>query len=148
MTNDGITLPDDQFKMYPVVNSNGKGTLLYREETPVSQFENQMIYTSNTVGESDSFRVVYTITPQETQKPGSYYGRVTYLLVPVDSTQSQVVVNLNIYVQLVQGDVPVVEMKTETGVPRLVFSSRNMTSDEDTARAQQQVAPPTADAAE
>ena len=124
-TSDGTTLPDEQFKMYPLVNSNSRGTLLYREESPVNQF-NELIYTSDGAGTSDSFQLVYTITPKGNQIQGSYYGRFSYVLVPVDTTQVQVVTNMNVYVELAAGTTPVVEVKTESGIPRLELSSKKI----------------------
>lgn len=124
-TSSGTSLPDEQFKMYPLVNSNTRGALLYREETPVNQF-NEQIYTSDGTGTSDSFQLVYTVTPKENQIPGSYYGRFSYVLVPVDSTLSQVVVNMNVYVELAPGITPMVEVKTESGIPRLELNSEKI----------------------
>ena len=124
-TSDGTPLPDEQFKMYPLVNSNSRGTLLYREESPVNQF-NELIYTSDGAGTSDSFQLVYTITPKGNQIQGSYYGRFSYVLVPVDTTQVQVVTNMNVYVELAAGTTPVVEVKTESGIPRLELSSKKI----------------------
>ena len=124
-TSDGTELQDGQFKMYPLVNSNSRGTLLYREEMPVSDFES-IFYSSNGTGENDSMRLVYTITPQENQIPGTYYGRLAYIMTPVDSTQNQVVVTLNVYIELAGGNAPLVEVITSTGSKRLFLTSKGM----------------------
>lgn len=124
-TFDGTPIPDDQFKMYPLVNSNSKGTLLYREEAPVGDYDTTL-YTSNGTGENDSFKLVYTLSPSEKQVPGSYYGRIAYILTPIDSTQAQVVVTLNIYADLGAGNAPVVEVTTGSGMRRLNLSSKGM----------------------
>jgi hypothetical protein len=137
---DGIVLSDEQFRMYPVVNSSSTGQLIYREETPVSQFENQMIYTSDSSGTSDTFKVIYTVTPKQAQIAGSYYGRLCYVLIPVDnSTLSQVVVNVNVYVELSQGATPLVEVTTEKGTKRLTFSSKKSGFKQEDTGIQQQV---------
>ena len=124
-TSSGTQISDDQFQMYALVNSNSKGTLIYRPETPVSQFD-RILYSSDASGADDSFKLVYTITPKEVQIPGSYYGRMAYILVPIDSTQQQVVVNINVYVELAGGATPVVEIETVSGVKRLSLSSKGM----------------------
>ncbi len=124
-TPSGVTIPDDQFRMYPRINSNSQGTLLYSDEVPVSHFDTTL-YSSNGTGSGDSFQLVYTLTPKPDQAPGSYYGRIAYILIPVDSTESQVVVNLNIYVELAGGPVASVEIKTQTGQRRLVIKSEQL----------------------
>lgn len=127
-TPDGTTLPDEQLRMYPRVNSNTAGTLLYREEAPLDHFDT-VLYTSNSIGQNDSIRLVYTLTPNENQIPGSYYGRIAYVLTPIDSTQSQVVVTLNVYVDLGAGNKANVEVGTLSGSNRLYFDSKGMTLD-------------------
>jgi len=119
----GDQLPDDQFRMYPRLNSNTKGTLLFQEELPVSQSE-KILYTSNTAGDSDSFKLIYTITPRDGQIPGSYYGRIIYVLMPVDSLESQVNVTVNIYVELTGGSSPIIDIKTNSGVNRITLTSK------------------------
>jgi len=123
---DGTQIPDGQFKMYPLVNSNSQGTLLYREETPVSSY-NTVLYTSNPAGSNDSFKLVYTIIPFETQIPGSYHGRISYILQPIDSTESQVVVTLNIYVDMAAGTTPVIEVTASSVSGRISLTSEGMT---------------------
>jgi hypothetical protein len=131
-TMDGTVLADSQFKMYALVNSNTSGTLVYREETPVNEF-GTTLYTSNNAGDNDSFKLVYTVSPNDDQIKGSYYGRIAYILIPIDSNQSQVVVNMNVYVELGAGTVPVVEVSTNTGTNRLVFSSKGMSQKNESA---------------
>ncbi|MFH0940245.1 MAG: hypothetical protein V1840_00115 [Candidatus Omnitrophota bacterium] len=131
-TMDGTVLPDSQFKMYALVNSNTSGTLVYREETPVNEFSTTL-YTSNNAGDNDSFKLVYTVTPTDIQMQGPYYGRIAYILTPIDSNQSQVVVNMNVYVELGAGSTPMVEVSTNTGTNRLVFSSKGMSQKNDSA---------------
>ena len=124
-TPDGTQIPSNQFKMYPLINSNSKGTLIYRQETPVSKFD-RILYTSDGTGDNDSFKLIYTITPKEAQIPGSYYGRIAYVLVPIDSTQEQVVVSMSVYVEVAGGRTPVVEVIANSGTKRLTLSSKGM----------------------
>jgi len=119
---EGRELPSGQFQMYPLVNSNTTGSLLTFAEAPVGSFDN-VVYTSSGTGEGDSFRVVYTLTPREPQMPGTYRGRIAYVLVPVNSTASQVVVNMTVTAELAAGTQPVVEITTQADRDRLVLSS-------------------------
>lgn len=123
-TNDGTELPDDQFKVYPLVNSNTRGTLLYQQELPVSASE-MTFYSSDGSGSSDSMKLVYTITPSENQIAGSYYGRISYILAPTGSVQEQVVITVNIYLELTNSGDSSISIATETGSKRLFFSSKN-----------------------
>ncbi len=123
---DGTLLQDAQFKMYPLVNSNSQGTLLYREEAPVATYDTTL-YTSDSSGTGDSFKLVYTLSSSDTQLSGSYHGRIAYILQPIDSTQSQVIVTLNVYVELAPGSTPVIELATNDGSGRLSFNSEGMT---------------------
>lgn len=124
-TADGTEIPASQFKVYPLINSNSRGTLLYQEEVPVSEFNN-VFYTSDGTGSSDSLKLVYTIAPSPNQVPGSYYGRLAYILTPIDSTQSQVVVNINVYAEFSGSGVPVVQVSTSTSSKRLTLTSKGM----------------------
>ncbi len=119
---EGVELSSDQFRMYPLINSNSRGALLTFAEAPVSSFDS-VLYTSSATGEGDTFRIVYTLAPYENQIPGSYRGRITYILMPVGSTASQVVVNMTVTVELTAGTEPVVEVATPNGRSRLVLSS-------------------------
>lgn len=123
---DGTELAQEQFKMYPLVNSNTQGTLLYREEAPVSSFDT-VLYTSNSVGNNDSFRLIYTLSASDMQIPGTYYGRFAYILQPIDSTQSQVVITLNVYADVAAGSVPVVDVSASSVSGRLEMTSEGMT---------------------
>ena len=121
-TEEGLQLPVDQFRMYPLINSNSRGSLLTFAEAAVSSFDN-VLYTSSAAGEGDTFRIVYTLAPQETQMPGLYRGRIAYVLVPVNSTASQVVVNMTVTVELTAGSEPVVEVTPQADSSRLVLRS-------------------------
>ncbi len=121
-TQEGVELAPDHFCMYPLINSNTRGSLLTFAEAPVSSFDN-VVYTSSASGEADTFSIVYTLTPGARQVPGYYRGRIAYVLVPVSSTASQVVVNMTVTVELTAAGLPVVEITTQTGGSRLVLSS-------------------------
>ncbi|MGE5279659.1 MAG: hypothetical protein ACM3L6_02805 [Deltaproteobacteria bacterium] len=132
---EGVELPVGQFQMYPLINTNSRGSLLTFPETPVGSFDG-VLYASDAAGQGDSFRVVYTVTPWERQVPGTYRGRITYILVPVKSTASQVVVNLDVLVELAAGAQPAVEVVPEGAPDRLELKTpRDFPFTPDTAEA-------------
>ncbi|MDD5005941.1 MAG: hypothetical protein PHS93_05510 [Candidatus Omnitrophica bacterium] len=122
-TADGIEINRNQFKMYPLINSNAKGTLERIEEFPVMSGDT-LIYTSNTAGEGDTFRVVYTFEPSAQQSEGSYYGRFIFILSPVDASQDQVIKTLNMYVDLTNEGT--VEISTDTGAKAIRITSSDL----------------------
>lgn len=124
-TMEGVELPPEQFKMYPLVNSNAKGTLIYRQEMPVERFDTAL-YTSDPAGSDDSFQLVYSLEPRERQTAGRYYGTLAYVLEPINSTESQMVVTFNVYAELGAGAVPTVDIQTNSGSSRLVLASEDI----------------------
>ena len=119
-TPDGIEIDKNQFKMYTLINSNSLGILERLEEFPV-MYGDTVLYTSNTAGGGDSFRIVYTIDPSMNQVEGSYYGRMIYILRPIDSTQDEVTVTLQMYVDFTnEGSI---EVTTESGFNSIRISS-------------------------
>jgi len=124
-TPQGQPLDPSQFQMYALQGSNTRGTLIYRQEEPVDASQD-LVYTSDAAGNSDSFQLVYTITPKVGQIPGSYYGRMSMILVPVDAVLSQVVVNVQIYVELRAGGSATVEIETNSGSDRIAIDTNNL----------------------
>lgn len=122
-TPDGVEIDRNQFKMYTLTNSNSRGTLEWIEENPVMSSDT-VLYTSNTTGEGDSFKIEYTLDPSVNQVAGSYYGRFIFILVPIDSTQEQVTQTLNIYADL--SNEGAVEITTETGSNYIRISSGDL----------------------
>lgn len=124
-TPQGQPLDPSQFQMYALQGSNTRGTLIYRQEEPVDASQD-LVYTSNTTGESDSFQLVYTIAPKNGQIPGSYYGRMSMILVPVDAVLSQVVVNVQVYVELTAGGSATVDIETNSGSDRIAIDTNDL----------------------
>jgi hypothetical protein len=122
-TPDGIEIDRNQFKMYTLTNSNSQGTLELIEEFPVMSGDT-VLYTSNTAGDGDSFKVVYTFEPSVSQVPGSYYGRMLYILTPIDSTQDDVTNTLQMYVDLTNEGA--VEISTDSGFKTIRISSSDL----------------------
>jgi hypothetical protein len=124
-TDQGRVLNPDQFKMYALQGSNSQGALIYRPEEPVSQAQT-LVYTSNASGGNDTFQLVYTVTPKADQVPGSYYGRMSFILVPVDMALSQVVVNVQIYIELAAGSSAAADIVTNTGTDRIEIDTEKL----------------------
>ncbi|MDD5356148.1 MAG: hypothetical protein PHY56_06410 [Candidatus Omnitrophica bacterium] len=122
-TADGTEIERNQFKMYTLTGSNSKGTLEWIEEMPVMSSDT-VLYTSNTAGEGDSFRVVYTLEPSASQAAGSYFGRFIFVLVPIDSTQDETYKTINIYADLTNEGA--VEISTKAGMKSIRISSRDI----------------------
>lgn len=122
-TPDGVEIDHNNFKMYTLINSNTRGTLERIEEFPVMSSDT-VLYTSDTAGTGDSFRVVYTLQPTIDQVAGSYHGRLIYYVVAIDSTQEQEVETLNMYADLTNEGA--VEVSTESGFKRIRISSSDL----------------------
>lgn len=98
-TPEGNTLPYDSFIVYGIRGSNQFGTLSVEQEIPV-RLGRQVIYTSNQSGASDSFNLVYGFIVSGQVEPGSYRGKISFTLEPLDSTQSPVIAVLNVYADI------------------------------------------------
>lgn len=119
---EGYQINRSQFKMYTVINSNNKGTLERIEEMTVP-YADTLLYTSNPSGDSDSFKVVYVMEADSNQTPGSYFGRLIFTLLPIDSPQEQVVKTINVYAELTnEGKF---EIYTESGLKNIRISSND-----------------------
>ncbi len=89
----------NNFTVYSLRGSNRLGTISVDQETPVSLSRN-IIYTSNSQGESDSFTLVYNIKGPLNVPAGSYRGRIGFTIESVDGVQNPVTVYLNVLVQV------------------------------------------------
>lgn len=113
LTNDqGVVLPTANFAVYGLRGSNSFGTLSAENESVVTLNRN-IVYTSNTSGSNDSFKLVYLIKPPLTVPSGNYRGRIAFVLEPIDSSQQSVKVMMNIFVEIEGGWG--VDIKTSSG---------------------------------
>jgi len=94
----GDVIPQNNYFVYALRGTNKYGTLHVEQEIPVF-LGRTILYTSNTQGLSDSFTLVYGLNPINLQ-PGSYRGRIGFILEPIDSTQEAVNVILNVYAEV------------------------------------------------
>lgn len=95
----GVALAENSLLVYGIRGTNIFGTLNVEQEIPARQGMS-ILYTSNTQGQSDSFKLVYGLVISPEQAPGSYRGRIGFILEPIDSSQSLVTVILNIFADI------------------------------------------------
>ena len=117
-TAQGSRISESNFVVYGIRGTNKYGTINVAEEVPVS-LNRQILYTSNQAGTSDSFTLVYGLIPQLGIETGSYRGRISFTLEPIDSTQDSVIVILNIFAELEVDSA--VEINTITGIKDIIL---------------------------
>jgi hypothetical protein len=91
--------PFKNLVVYGLRGTNSFGTLHVEQAFPVN-LNRQVLYTSSTSGASDSFTLVYSLIPPEQVHPGSYRGRISFVLQPIDSTQDQVIETINVFAEI------------------------------------------------
>ena len=96
---EGSPLIENSFFVYAIRGSNSLGTLNVEQEAPV-RYSRTLLYTSNTQGTPDSFKLVYGLVVLANQRPGSYRGRLAFTLEPIDSAERSITVILNIFVEI------------------------------------------------
>jgi len=130
---------------YTLRGSNAKGTL-YQDIPAVLTSANQVIYSSNRAGDTDSMIVVYKIDPNAITSSGSFSGRICYTLTP-QGTDAQKQVYLNLYFDAQNGftftSEPARELRLSTGNPKdmnaeIVFSTQGYVDGEYTITQQPQ----------
>lgn len=117
-TMQGSTISGNNFFVYGIRGSNQFGTLNVEQEVPVG-LARQVLYTSNQTGVSDSFTLVYSLGVPADIEPGSYRGRISFTLEPIDSTQSPVTTVLNIFAEVKVESA--VEIKTSLGTKDIIL---------------------------
>lgn len=113
----GSSIARNSFVVYGLRGTNQYGTLI-GQDIPVS-WGNQIIYTSNQTGASDSFTLVYSfILPQDVE-PGSYRGRIGLTLEPIDATLVPVTAFLDVFVEIeVESEI---EIRTAAGSKNIML---------------------------
>jgi hypothetical protein len=91
----GQPLNNDAVQIYTISGSNGSGSLYAQTPEPLSLSE-QLIYTSNSAGDSDSFIVVYNASARRISGRGQFTGAVSYTVRAFGSTDRDTVI-LNVY---------------------------------------------------
>lgn len=84
----GIQLKRGVLSSYALRGSNASGTL-YQEQAVELGFADQLLYTSSSTGESDSFRMVYTAIGNRLNSSGNFAGKIIYTLRPIGKGSQQ-----------------------------------------------------------
>ena len=103
----------DYLVVYALNDYRNKYGTLYVEQEKQLSTAREIIYYSDS-GNSDSFKLGYTLKLNPDIKPGSYRGELAFILEPIDSTRSPVNKVLNIFIDIIPGKLSV-EIKTATG---------------------------------
>ena len=91
----GLSLNPEVITSYTYRGSNNSGTLYQEQELPLS-YANQLLYSSSPNGNSDSFRMIFTVNRDALESSGSFFGKILYTLQPIGGA-SQVTRYLNVY---------------------------------------------------
>ncbi len=78
----GYSMNPSGITTYTLNASNSAGTLYVQEPTSFG-YSDQLLYTSNPNGDSDSFQVVYNIDKNKIEQSGDYLGKLQYVLRPI-----------------------------------------------------------------
>jgi hypothetical protein len=95
----GRALASNALRVYGLRSSNKSGTLNAEQESAVG-LGRQVLYTSSQSGESDSFTLVYGLILPSDVQAGSYRGRISFTIEPIDSAVSAQTVILDILAEI------------------------------------------------
>ena len=95
----GSPLKEDVLSFYTVRGSNARGSLYRTIKEPMS-FRDEVLYISDGQGTSDSFKLVYVFDGKKLTTPGSFYGRVGYVLEPKSGSAQTSVFDIRFNAQL------------------------------------------------
>lgn len=122
--NPAVTIQDN-FVVRSISGSNRFGNLRFPTGDTAVRTED-IIYTSNSAGDADSFSLIYGLANASNLEPGYYTGRIGFTLNPIGSNQQQVTKILEVYVSITnQGPLqPRVEISTQTGSKYIILNPR------------------------
>lgn len=88
------SLGNNVMTTYTLLGSNASGTLYAQNVERLGQTD-QLLYSSGSGGESDSFTVAYTIDSNRVNATGDFFGRIQYTVRPVGgAAQDTVILNV------------------------------------------------------
>jgi hypothetical protein len=102
----GMQLSRDALTATTLIGSNSSGTL-YGNQATLLSYSDQLVYTSNNGGNSDSFVIVYNIDPAKFNISGNFYGKIMLTVRTVDGelekntiidVSGEMAKNFNIYI--------------------------------------------------
>ncbi|MCK5014955.1 MAG: hypothetical protein KAS66_14175 [Candidatus Omnitrophica bacterium] len=89
-----VPLGSHVISTYTLLGSNASGTL-YAQNLEKIGFADQLLYSSGTGGQSDSFTVAYAINGDCLKATGNFFGRIQYTARPIGGTsQDDVILNV------------------------------------------------------
>ncbi|MCX7927951.1 MAG: hypothetical protein N2606_07475 [Candidatus Omnitrophica bacterium] len=113
---EGVTIKPHQLTVFTLRGSNLFGSLRLSDPTEVSLTRN-ILYTSDSNGSSDSFRLVYSLSGPFS--PGFYKGRFAFTLEPIQSQVMPITIILPISVEVKQNQNIQIEFFPESSLLRL-----------------------------
>lgn len=102
--------------------SNSSGSL-YLQDGQELTFSDELIYTSDSNGMSDSFTLIYQVNPAAFDISGNYYGKIIYTVRPVSGSQQDQFV-LNMFFDL--SEELSFEVKSDSGLDIVRLDSQNI----------------------
>ena len=93
----GIQLNERALTSCALRGSNTAGAL-YQEQATELSFADQLLYTSSSAGEGDSFRMVYTLRGSRLNASGNFTGKIIYTLRPIGEGTQQTYI-LNVFIE-------------------------------------------------
>ncbi|MCM8774392.1 MAG: hypothetical protein NC820_06640 [Candidatus Omnitrophica bacterium] len=79
-----------------LLGSNSQGALYHTEEMSLS-YGDELLYTSDTQGNSDSFRIIYTVRGNKLNASGSFLGKILYTVRQIAGREEKTYI-LNVYI--------------------------------------------------
>lgn len=96
----GELLDPAAFESYAITGSNAMGSLYHQQVTAVKSIDD-LLYSSNTAGQSDALTMAYSVNPAAANASGRFSGKILYTLRPV-SGGSQKQVYLDVFLDIDQ----------------------------------------------
>jgi len=96
----GEFLHASALETYAITGSNSLGSLYLQQMTTMKNVDD-LLYSSDATGDSDSLTMVYSINPAEVDAPGRFSGKILYILRPV-SGGSQKQAFLDVFIEIAQ----------------------------------------------
>ncbi|VAX35805.1 hypothetical protein MNBD_UNCLBAC01-328 [hydrothermal vent metagenome] len=85
-----IRLETNIFKTYTISGSNSSGSLYLQQPENIG-YADQLLYSSSSNGEGDSFTIVYAIDGSKVRSVGSFLGKILYTIRPIGGTAQDTV---------------------------------------------------------
>lgn len=94
----GEPLRASALKTYSITGSNSLGTLYLQQMGNMKNMDD-LLYTSNATGQSDSFTMIYSVDPEQIDVSGRFSGKILYTLRPV-SGGNQIQAYMDVFLEI------------------------------------------------